>query len=144
MRHASRIKARQAKAARLFSGAPDWRLDGSGWMSCAIRRGVRWHTALRWLRQRQKRVRLPSGEVFNTDHIAGSAIHAVQAVCEQLGAKYRVEYFDWPTPQANVRIRTEAHNFSCVTTADDTHDLENAEWCALAALKNHRTSLLAD
>lgn len=92
-------------------------------------------------RQMNSTVTLCDGSVRAVNCEAGAAIHLLQAVCIEVGARYRIETFDWPTPGAHVCIRTQARHFPRVTSADSLGDIRMVEDAARAALAAYRSSL---
>lgn len=120
----------------------DPRIDHEAWWQAELDAGRPVDDiSARW-RQMNSSVTLSNGEVRDVDYHSGAAILLVQTVCEEMGAHYSIESFDWPTPGAHVCIRTHAAQFTRVTSADGLTDLREAEGAALAALKVHRSSLL--
>jgi hypothetical protein len=119
----------------------DPRIDHDAWWKARLSDGVDIDALrLEW-REMNSSVTLASGEVREVDCHAGAAILLVKTVCEELGARFRIETFDWPSAGDTVCIRTEARHFSCVSSADSLGDLRMAEGAALAALARHRSSL---
>lgn len=119
----------------------DPRIDHDAWWAACIAAGVDIDALSREWRQMNSSVTMTSGEVREVDYHAGATILLVKAVCEELGARYRIESFDWPSAGENVCIRTEARRFGCVSSADSLGELRMAEDAALAALARHRSSL---
>jgi hypothetical protein len=120
----------------------DPRIDHEAWWQAELDAGRSMDDIRVRRRQMNSAVTQSNGEVREVDHHAGAAILLVKTVCEEMGVRYSIEPFDWPTPGAHVCIRTQAARFACVTSADGLTDLREAEGAALAALKTHRSSLL--
>ncbi len=119
----------------------DPRIDHEAWWRAELDAGHSMDdVGSRW-RQMNSSVTLSNGEVREVNYHAGAAILLIRDVCEEMGARYVIESFDWPTPGANVCIRTESVHFQRVTSVDGLSDIRDAESAALAALKTHRSSL---
>lgn len=119
----------------------DPRIDHQAWWDARMAAGAtRSEVAQEW-RQMNSSVTLSNGHVRRVDYVAGAVILLVRSVCEEMGVKFIVAAFDWPTKGAHVCIRTPAAGFSRVTSADGLSELRNAEYAALSALRAHRASL---
>ena len=119
----------------------DPRIDYEAWQQAELDAGHSMDDIRAHWRLLNSSVTLSNGEVREVNYHAGATILLVQAVCEEIGARYIIESYNWPTPGVNVCIRTEATSFQRVTSVDGLSHLQDAEAAALAALKAHRASL---